>query len=271
MPGGLTARGVGRYSHRVPFRLVLFLTGAVCFAQQVKNPLAGDAAAIQSGQGVFRIYCGPCHGNQGRGGRGPDLTRGSYSVGDRDEDLFRTIAHGIPGTGMQGFDDLGEENTWRVVSFLRSIARHDAAGIPGDGAAGEKLFWGKGGCGSCHAVNGKGGRFGPSLSRIGRERSLEYLRESVVAPNNDVPADYATITLVKRDGTKIIGMGDLDNFSVRITDSAGNYYSFLRTDLASVNRELRSVMPDTYSRLFSPAELDDLLAYLASLRGAEAR
>src|SRR2546421_3929012 len=143
MPDGLTAPGVGGYSHRVPFRLGLFLTGAVCFAQQLKNPLAGDAAAIQNGRGVFRIYCGPCHGNQGRGGRGPDLTRGSYSVGERDEDLFRTIAHGIPGTGMQGFDDLGEENTWRVVSFLRSIARHDADGIPGDRPAGEKLLWDK--------------------------------------------------------------------------------------------------------------------------------
>ena len=172
---------------------------------------------------------------------------------------------------MQAFDDLGEANTWRVVSFLRSIARHDAAGIPGDRVAGEKLFWGKGECGSCHTVNGKGGRFGPPLSRIGRERGLEYLREAVVAPNNDVAPQYANITVVKRDGAKIIGLGDLDNFSVRITDSSGNYYSFLRTDLASVSRELRSAMPDTYGRLFTSAELDDLLAYLAGLRGEEAR
>jgi putative heme-binding domain-containing protein len=120
-------------------------------------------------------------------------------------------------------------------------------------------------------VNGKGGRFGPQLSRIGRERGLEYLRESVVAPNNDVAPEYASITVVKRDGAKIIGMGDLDNFSVRITDSSGNYYSFLRTDLVSVTRDLRSAMPDTYSHLFTPAELDDLLAYLAGLRGEEAR
>jgi cytochrome c oxidase cbb3-type subunit 3 len=271
MPDGLTPACAGRYSHRVQYWFVLFLTSAVCLAQQLKNPLAGDADAVKGGAGVFRIYCGPCHGNQGRGGRGPDLTRGSYSVGDRDEDLFRTIAHGIPGTGMQAFDDLGEQNTWRVVSFLRSIARHDAAGIPGDRAAGEKLFWGKGGCGSCHTVNGKGGRFGPPLSRIGRERGLEYLRESVVAPNNDVAPEYATITIVKKDGAKIIGMGDLDNFSVRITDSSGNYYSFLRTDLASVTSDLRSAMPETYSHLFTPAELDDLLAYLTGLRGEEAK
>jgi cytochrome c oxidase cbb3-type subunit 3 len=271
MPDRLTAPCAGRYSRRVQCRFVIFLTGAVCLAQQLKNPLAGDPGAVKGGAGVFRIYCGPCHGNQGRGGRGPDLTRGSYSVGDRDEDLFRTIAHGIPGTAMQAFDDLGEENTWRVVSFLRSIARHDAAGIPGDRIAGEKLFWGKGGCGSCHTVNGKGGRLGPPLSRIGRERGLEYLRESVVEPNKDVAPEYATITIVKRHGAKIIGTGDLDNFSVRITDGAGNYYSFLRTDLASVTHELRSAMPDTYGRLFTSVELDDVLAYLASLGSEGAR
>jgi len=61
------------------------------------------------------------------------------------------------------------------------------------------------------------------------------------------------------------------SFTVRITDRSGNYYSFLRTDLASVTRDLRSAMPNTYSRLFTPGELDNLLAYLASLRGEEAR
>jgi hypothetical protein len=29
-------------------------------------------------------------------------------------------------------------------------------------------------------------------------------------------------------------------------------------------------MPDQYGRLFTPAEIDDLLAYLVSLRGVEA-
>ena len=199
------------------------------------------------------------------------MTRGVYAAGGKDSDLFRVIANGVPGTDMTGFaGELREEDIWRIVAFLRSIARHDLPGIPGDRTAGEKLFWGKGGCGACHIVNGKGGLLGPPLGSIGRERSLTYLRESVLTPNSDVMPQYATITAVKRDGTKIIGVGNLDNFSVQITDTPGKYYSFLRSDLSSVARELRSLMPDNYSRLFTPGEIDDLLAYLASLRGAEA-
>jgi len=241
----------------------------VCFAQPANNPFAGDPAAIDNGRGVFRIYCGPCHGNEAKGGRAPDLTRGTYSVGDRDEDLYRTISNGIPGTSMPGMGgELGADNVWRIISFLRSIATHDTTGIPGDRAAGEKLFWGKGGCGNCHMVNARGGRLGPQLRRIGRERSVAYLRESVLTPDSDVPSEYATITAVKRDGTKLVGTGNLDNFSVQIMDAGGNYFSFLREDLASAKSEPRSMMPK-YDRTFTPAELDDLIAYLAGLRGAE--
>jgi putative heme-binding domain-containing protein len=268
----LTLPCTGSYSRRLPRAfIVLIVNCAVCFAYQAENPLAGDPKAAAGGGAAFRPYCTPCHGIHGEGGRGPDLTRGVYSAGGKDSDLFRVISHGVPGTEMAGFaGDINEEDIWRIVAFIRSIARHDVAGIPGDRAAGEKLFWSKGGCGACHMVNSKGGRLGPPLSRIGRERSLAYLRESVVTPNSDVSPQYATITTVKRDGTKIIGIGDLDNFSVQITDAAGNYYSFMRSDLSSVTRELRSLMPDNYSRLFTPGEMDDLLAYLASLRGAEA-
>jgi putative heme-binding domain-containing protein len=249
--------------------IAVVMSGA-CFAQQTQNPLAGDPQAAAGGGAAFRPYCTPCHGVRGQGGRGPDLTRGVYSVGDKDSDLFRTIANGVPGTEMAGFAaDIRDEDIWRIVAFIRSLARHDVPNIPGDRAAGEKLFWNKGGCGSCHVINGKGGRLGPELTRIGRERSFAYLRESVLAPNNDVAAEYATITVVKRDGAKITGIGDLDNFSVQVTDAAGNYYSFLRSNLGSVTRELRSLMPDNYGRLLAPGEIDDLLAYLVSLRGAE--
>jgi putative heme-binding domain-containing protein len=245
------------------------VTSAACFAQAPQNPLAGDPGAIAGGGAAFRPYCTPCHGIKGEGGRGPDLTRGVYSAGDKDSDLYNVIANGVPGTEMMGFAaDFKEEDIWRIVAFIRSLARHDVPALVGDRAAGEKVFWSKGACGGCHAVNGKGGRLGPELSRIGRERSLAFLRESILTPNSDLRAEYATITVVRRDGTKIAGVGSLDNFTVQITDMAGNYYSFLRSDLASCAREPKSPMPDNYSRTLKPGEIDDLIAYLVSLQGA---
>ena len=168
----------GRYSRRLLHRwIAVVVTSAACFAQSPQNPVAGDPGAIAGGGAVFRPYCTPCHGIKGEGGRGPDLTRGVYSAGDKDSDLYNVIANGVPGTEMAGFaGDIKEEDIWRIVAFIRSLARHDVPALPGDRAAGEKLFWGKGACGGCHAVNGKGGRLGPELSRIGRERSVAFLR-----------------------------------------------------------------------------------------------
>jgi hypothetical protein len=96
------------------------------------------------------------------------------------------------------------------------------------------------------------------------------LRDAVLAPSKDMLPGLATITVIRRDGTKIVGVErGFDNFSAQLMDVSGNYYSFLKSDVRSATRETRSLMPDQYGRLFTPEEVDDLLAYLVSLRGAE--
>jgi len=232
-----------------------------------RNPFQNDAQAAEAGRGIFRIYCSPCHGIHAEGGRGPDLTRGVYSAGDQDIDLLNVISRGVPGTEMPSFSTgLGDENIWRVITYLRSATRRDAEKPTGDADAGEKLFWGKGACGGCHRVGARGGRMGPDLTRVGRTRSLKYLRESVVSPNADLTPGYNTVTVVTRDGKKIVGVQrGFDNFSAQLMDARENYYSFLKSDVNSISREFRSLMPDTYSKLFSAAELNDMVAYLSGL------
>jgi cytochrome c oxidase cbb3-type subunit 3 len=222
---------------------------------------------------MFRIYCSPCHGIRGQGGRGPELTRAAFSAGNQDADLFRVISDGVGGTEMPSFSaSLGDENIWRLIAYIRSIARPEPPAAPGDRAAGEKLFWGRGACGQCHTVNAKGGRMGPDLTTIGRRRSLAYLRESVLSPSSDLTPGYNMITVVTRDKRKIVGVQrGFDNFSAQLMDASENFYSFLKSEVASVTREFRSLMPDNYGRLFSEAELNDLLVYLSSLRGGETR
>lgn len=237
---------------------------------QDANPYANDRAAVDVGKGMFRIYCAACHGIHAQGGRGPDLSRGAYNSGDQDADLFRTISRGVPGTEMEAYgESLDKDNIWRIVTFIRSISRSGAAApVSGDRARGEGLYRGKGNCGSCHMIDGHGGRFGPDLSRVGRQRSYEFLRTAVVDPNLDISERYRTLTVVTRDGRKITGIErGLDNFTAQLIDSEGTFYSFDKSDVRSIVREKRSVMPDNYGKRFSAAELDDLLAYLSSLRG----
>ncbi len=253
--------------------MVLFVTAPfvtqISWAQD-SNPFDSDPKAAELGRVMFRIYCAPCHGIQAKGGRGPDLTLGTYSAGDKDRDLFRIIARGVPGSEMAGYAGrIDDEAIWRLVTYVRSVAHRESVPVEGDPKAGEQIFWGKGSCGQCHQVGPRGASIGPNLTRAGRQRSLAYLRASVLTPNEDLTPGYSTITVVLRDGKKITGVEkSVDNFSAQFVDLSGKYYSFLREDVTSMQQESRSLMPP-YDKVLSTAELNDLLAYLSSLRGAQ--
>ena len=80
---------------------------------------------------------------------------------------------------------------------------------------------------------------------------------------------YLVTIVVTKDGRKITGMRvNEDTFTLQLRDVAGHYYSFDKSDLQKIEKEPgKSVMP-SYSNL-SATELDDLVAYLASLKGAQ--
>jgi putative heme-binding domain-containing protein len=251
----------------------LLLGPAVCWAQAVVNPFAGNPQAAADGQKLFAISCAPCHGKTGEGGQGqaegmrpPDLTRGVFKAGKRDEDLFRVISDGIRGTEMPSFKSFGAERIWSLVVFIRTLSAVTPV-IKGSPAAGEALFWGKADCGHCHQIGARGSRFGPDLSHGSRRSDAENLKQAIVNPNEDITPGYAVITVVTRDNKKITGLERwLDNFSTRLVDESGNERTFLRDEVTSVTREMRSIMPDNYSRLLSDAELDDLVAYIVKSR-----
>jgi putative heme-binding domain-containing protein len=190
-------------------------------------------------------------------------------VGNTDADLYYVISNGAAGTEMPGFSARYEsDDIWRIVAYLRSISGGGTSLITGNASNGEQLFWNKGQCGQCHLVNGRGKRMGPDLSQVGRTRSAKYLRESVVNPGLDLTPGYQTITVVTKGGKKIVGaQRSYDDFSVQLMDASENYYSFQKSDVASIKQEYKSLMPDTYGKLFSEAELSDVVAYMASLRG----
>jgi putative heme-binding domain-containing protein len=253
-------------------RLVL-LGLLLTVAATAQNPLQNDPNAAGVGRGVFRIYCSPCHGIRGQGARGPDLTQAITGSGKGDDDLFQIITQGSPGTEMPAFAGTIDDNDrWRMVSYIRSIANQQPVPQIGNRAAGEQIFMGKGGCAGCHRINSKGGRLGPDLTKIGRIRSAEYLRASVLDPNADIAPGYNTIVVVQKDGKKITGVErGFDNFTVQLIDSQEAFHSFDKAAVTSVKREMRSIMPETYGKTLSASELDDLLAYLSSLGRPEAK
>jgi putative heme-binding domain-containing protein len=239
-----------------------------------QNPFAGNAQAIADGKKTFGLSCAPCHGRNGEGAQGqaegmhaPDLTRGVFKAGRRDDDLFRVISEGVKGTEMPSFKSMGNEQVWRLVAFVRSLSAGTVV-LHGNPANGETLFWGKGNCGHCHQMGARGNRYGPDLSRGGRRGgNAQNIKKSIVDPNADITPGFAVITVVTRDGNKITGLERwMDNFSARLVDQTGNERTYLRDEVTSITRELRSMMPDTYGKMFNDAELDDLVAYIVKTR-----
>src|SRR5262249_40235803 len=149
----------------------------------------------EEGQALFRGLCSGCHGGAGRGGKGPDLTRGKFRHGNKDEDIARVIREGVARTTMKKLgDSLKEEQIAKLVLYIRSLAR--APGEPtwkpylkGDPVAGRKLFAdekSKVSCVKCHTVDKEGGRIGPALDHIASRRSAEYIMESILEPSKDI-------------------------------------------------------------------------------------
>lgn len=248
---------------------VILVLGLIKLLSAQTNPLAGNSAAIDVGKGNFRLYCAPCHGIHAQGGRGPDLTRGSFNAGDSDADIFRVISRGVEGTEMSAYAErFDEQMIWRFVSFIRSVTRVSPEAVSGDVQHGLQIFTGKGGCSGCHAVGSARGGIGPPLTRIGRERSLEYLREKLLNPNISITPGYTTLTITLRDGTTVRGIEKgFDDFSAQLLDENRKYRSYRKEEVRSIKREEQSLMPSSYGQTLDAAEQTDLLAYLASLRG----
>jgi len=247
----------------------------------VKNPLAGNPAAIREGASLFRANCSPCHGlNAKGGGKGPDLSSGRWTHGGSDEAIFRTISQGVPGTEMPA-NSFEDSETWAIVAYLRSLSPPARPVVSGNRAEGEKVFWGRGGCSGCHMVNGSGGLLGPDLSRVGAARSVSSLIDSIRDPDKDlsdgmsdpnnhygVPLVYDTVTVVLADGRRITGVAkNEDAFSLQLIDTSEQVHLLLKKDLKSVEHEHKSLMPAYSADTLNDADLHNLVAYLAGLRG----
>ena len=138
--------------------------------------------------------------------------------------------------------------------------------LPGTASAGRQIYEGKGNCGSCHILSGKGGRQGPELSSVGDRRDPDELKAALIDPNADVAPRWWTVRVTRQDGSVVEGlrMGE-DTFSVRIIDADANLWSFQKDDLRSFERIENSTMP-SYAETLTASEVDDIVAYLYSLR-----
>ncbi len=238
---------------RLPIALLL------CFAAAAQP----DSA---TGKKIFESQCALCHGQSGGGGRGPSLARPKLNKAPDEAALKRVISNGIE-PEMPGAWQLTPREVAGVAAYVQSLGAVPPETLPGDPARGGRVFDANG-CAGCHMIGGKGAGFGPELSDIGARRNAAYLRQTILQPSATVPDGFVYLTVIPATGQAVRGIRvNEDSFTVQVKDAGGRFHSFRKPELKELRRLPKETPMPSYQGKIQPAELDDLVAYLAALRG----
>jgi len=91
-----------------------------------------------------------------------------------------------------------------------------------------------------------------------------------VKPAASHPPGYLVVRAVPAGGAEVRGIRvNEDVFWIHIRDASGNVHALQKSELTRLDRELEGTLMPSYDARLSTAQLDDLVAYLATLRGAK--
>jgi cytochrome c oxidase cbb3-type subunit 3 len=239
------------------------------FRMSIGLALAIAAAAqpdLAAGKKIFESQCALCHGQSGGGGRGPSLARPKLSKAPDEAALKRVISNGIE-PEMPGAWQLHPRDVTNVAAYVQSLGSLPVEAISGDAAGGARVYDAHG-CAACHMVAGKGEGFGPELTDIGARRNTTHLRSAILQPASVLPERFLYLVVTPAAGDPVRGIRvNEDSFTLQLKDASGRSHSFRKSQLKDIGRlEKQTPMP-SYEGRIPPAELDDLVAYLAGLRG----
>lgn len=276
---------------RPTLRLSMPLLLSVAAAASIATTTSAAAQAtphtindLTQGKVHYIASCARCHGVNGDGGEGPPLARAVLPRAPDDASLFRIAANGIPGTAMSDTWWLSAPEMNQLVAYVRSLAPSgpdEAQSLTGDPVRGAALFE-DARCTRCHTLGGFGTSRGPDLTTVGARRGATFLREAILDPGAALPRgqtaiapefpDYLMVQVVEADGNEVRGARmNEDSYTIQLRDGRGNLHSFYKPDLRTLEKQFDRSLMRSYRDRFTDAEIDDLIAYLASLTGTTVR
>jgi putative heme-binding domain-containing protein len=227
-----------------------------------------DHFVIETGARLYAGQCSVCHGTNGDLINGVDLRAGKFLTVRTDEDLARVLASGRPAAGMPSFAVLHTDEARAIIAYIRSNFDASTEGVTiGDARRGAAVFEGKGGCTSCHRVNGRGAYSATDLTEIGSMRTPGSLQRALVDPAQAILPANRPVRAVTRDGRTIRGRRiNEDTYTIQLIDEQSRLVSLVKADLRSFDVVPTSSMP-SYQSTLTADERADVIAYLLSLKG----
>ena len=153
-----------------------------------------------------------------------------------------------------------------IIAYIRAGFDRTSTVNIGSAANGKAVFDGKGACGSCHRINGRGPRAAPDLSDIGLARTPAALQRSILAPTTGMMPINRPVRITMADGRTINGRRlNEDTYTVQLIDELEQLHSIAKADVRTMVVGTESPMPSYAGRLTN-AEVSDLIAYLLTLK-----
>ena len=116
-------------------------------------------------------------------------------------------------------------------------------------------------CAQCHKLYGEGGEIGPDITGSNRN-NLDYLLTNILDPNAEIPNDYRTTILRTKDNRILVGVVRRSEGQSVTMATPAEVVTMAKSDVASIEQQNFSMMPEGLVLAFKQDELHDLVAYL---------
>ena len=187
-------------------RWILALACISCAIAQTPKTEPAPVGDPALGQKRFESQCALCHGQDGSGGRGPNLRRPKLDHAPDDAALRKVIADGIQ-PEMPG--------AWQLVAARSrkrgGLCSQDRRRCPPNrsraiAAHGEQVYQSKG-CANCHMIRGRGVGLRSGAERH-RRASVVWLicASPIVSPEASVPERFLMVEAVTASGATVRGI-----------------------------------------------------------------
>lgn len=201
-------------------------------------------ADIEAGARLYAANCNGCHGPNGDLVGNVNLKSGRFRRATTDFELNAIITQGIPGTSMPAHK-FTQPELGAVVAYLRNMRDFDGKNVTlGDLGRGKAIVDGKGGCKTCHRVQGVGSRVAPDLTDIGTVRAASSLQRSLLDPSSGMMPINRPVRVTLKDGKVINGRRlNEDTYTIQLMDEQQRLVSLEKADLREIRVQTQSPMP----------------------------
>ena len=137
-----------------------------------------------------------------------------------------------------------------------------ALNLAGDAAGGLKIYVER--CASCHRAAGQGHPLGPDLVTV-KTSGKEKLLVNILDPNREVAPQYLSYLVETKTGEALTGIIVNETAaSVSVRQANGIETVVLRANLARIQSQGQSAMPEGLEAGLRPQEMADLLEFIAT-------